>query len=118
VEHPLIPSYVFVLLSPAEHYRLFDIPGFVRVVMFNGRVAVIRPMEIELLKRTVHHPETKAVGIEQYARGENVQIVGGLFAGYSGVVVHSEASCKVAVSIVELSYAVVVTVESTDVKPV
>ena len=45
VVQPLIPSYVFVLLSPAEHHQLFDIPGLVRVVMFNGRIAVIRPSE-------------------------------------------------------------------------
>jgi transcription antitermination factor NusG len=84
--------------------------------MFNGRVAVVRPVEIELLRRTEHHPETEAVGIEQFARGESVQIVGGLFAGYTGVVVRSEESCRVAVRIEELSYAVVLTVQTTDVK--
>ena len=116
VEQPLIPSYVFVLLSPAEHHRLFDIPGFVRVIMFNGRVAVVRPVEIELLRRTEHHPEVEAVGIEQFTRGERVQIIAGLFAGYAGIVVHSEADYRVAVSIEELSYAVVLTVQTTDVK--
>lgn len=116
VEQPLIPSYVFVLLSPPEHHRLFDIPGFVRVIMFNGRVAVLRPSEIEFLRRTEHHPEAQAVGQSQFTRGESVQIVGGLFAGYAGVVVHSEADYRVAVSIEELSYAVVVSVQTTDVK--
>jgi transcription antitermination factor NusG len=116
VEQPLIPSYVFVLLSPPEHHRLFDIPGFVRVIMFNGRVAVVRPVEIELLRRTEHHPEAEVVGFNQLTRGESVQIIGGLFAGYAGVVVHSEADYRVAVSIEELSYAVVVSVQATDVK--
>jgi transcriptional antiterminator RfaH len=116
VEQPLIPSYVFVLLSPPEHHRLFDIPGFVRVIMFNGRVAVVRPVEIELLRRTEHHPKAEAVGIEQFTRGEHVQIIAGLFTGYAGVVVHSEADYRVAVSIEELSYAVVLTLQTTDVK--
>jgi transcription antitermination factor NusG len=84
--------------------------------MFNGRVAVVRPAEIELLRRTEHHPEAEVVGIEQFTRGESVQIVGGLFAGYTGVVIHSESCYKVAVRIEELSYAVVLTVQTTDVK--
>ena len=116
VVQPLIPSYVFVLLSPAEHHQLFDIPGLVRVVMFNGRIAVIRPSEIEFFRRTEQHPETEAIGMHMLQRGEQVEIVSGLFAGYSGSMERTENSCSVAVRIEELAYAVVVKVRATDVK--
>jgi transcription antitermination factor NusG len=86
--------------------------------MFNGRIAVIRPEEIELLRRAEHHPKTEAVAIEQVKRGEGVQIVGGLFAGYSGVVLRTEEGCRVAVTIEQLSYAVVVSVQTKEVKAV
>jgi transcriptional antiterminator RfaH len=116
VEEPLIPSYVFVHLSLSEHHRLFDIPGFVRVIMFQGRVAVVHPAEIEFLRKAEEHPEAEAVAVDALARGQRVQIIGGLFAGYSGIVVRGEKTFKVAVSIEELSYAVVVSVQATDVK--
>jgi transcription antitermination factor NusG len=73
-------------------------------------------VEIELLRRTEHHPEAAVVGLNQFTPGESVQIVEGLFAGYTGVVVHSEADYRVAVRIEELSYAVVLTLQTTDVK--
>ena len=116
VDEPLIPSYVFVLLSPFEHHLLFDIPALVRVVMFNGRVAVIRPEEIGLLRKTEAHRHVKAVAVDQIARGERVEIVGGVFAGHSGVVVRGEKGLRIAVSIEELSYAVIVTVQPADLK--
>ena len=116
IEQPLIPSYVFVLLSSSEHHQLFDVPGLVRVVMFNGRVAVIQPKEIEFLRRSEHHPDAKAIGMHLVQCGEHVEITGGLFAGYSGSMVQVENTCTVAVRIEELSYAVVVKVRATDVK--
>jgi transcriptional antiterminator RfaH len=116
VEQPLIPSYVFVLLPAAKHHQLFDVPGLVRVVKFNGRTAVIRPEEIEFLQRTEQHPEAEAVGMHLVQIGEHVQITGGLFAGYSGSMVHTHNGCTVAVRIEELSYAVVVKVRAADVK--
>ena len=116
VEQPLIPSYVFVLLSPAEHHQLFDIPGLVRVIMFNGRIAVIRPKEIEFLRRTEQHPDAEAIGMHLVQQGEHVEIVSGLFAGYSGLMVSTENGTSVAVRIEELAYAVVVKVRATDLK--
>ena len=116
VEQPLIPSYVFVFISPNTHHQLFDIPGLVRVVMFNGRIAVIRPTEIELLRRTEHHPEVKMIGMQRFHHGEHVDIIDGPFAGYSGHVLEMENSYSVAISIEELSYAVVVKVQTAEVK--
>ena len=116
VEEPLIPSYVFVFLSPPEHHRLFDIPGFVRIVMFHGRAAVVRPEEIALLQKTEAHSHAKAVTANQIVRGERVEIVGGVFAGHSGVVVRGEKSNRVAIIIEELSFAVIVDVQPADVR--
>ncbi len=117
VDVPLIPSYAFVCLSPTQHHRLYDISGLVRPIMFHGRVAIIRETEMELLRKAEQHPETEAVAMHSgFMRGSAVQVTGGLFAGYRGVVMNSQKSCTVAISIEELSYAVVVSVNATDVQ--
>ncbi len=116
VDVPLIPSYVFVLMPGREHYMLYETPGFVRFIMFHGRVARIRPEDLELLRRSEKHDEAMAIGTQAIPQGTRVLITGGMFSGYSGQVLHQENDCAVAISIEELSLAVVVRVLTVDLK--
>jgi transcriptional antiterminator RfaH len=118
VEEPLLPSYVFVFLASTQHEHLFDAPGAIRIVNFRGRVAVVRPEEIEFLRRVEGHPGAEGVA-GRFQRGRYVKIVRGVFEGYSGIIANiGEQYCTVAVGIEELSYAVQVKVSRADVEAV
>jgi transcription antitermination factor NusG len=88
----------------------------VGLVTFRGRPAVVRPEEIDFLRRTEHHPEVAASGKRESERGKAARIVGGLFAGYSGTVAGSGAYYTIAVSMEELGLVVHVKVPCADVQ--
>lgn len=113
VEVPLIPSYVFLHIDPRLYIKVYDFPGIVRVLTFNGRVAIVQPEEIELLRRATVAGKEK-IKLEsstpKYHLNDEVEIIEGLFSGYRGVVVRDEKTCRVSIRIEELQCAVVVEV--------
>ncbi len=116
IEEPLIPSYVFVLLSPVQHEYLYEAPGAVSVVSFRGRAAVVREEEIAFLRRVECHGEG-VVGARRVSEcGRPARIIGGIFAGYAGTVVRCGERCTVAVAIDELGMVVQVQVPRVEVE--
>lgn len=53
ITEPLFTSYVFVKISPLDHARLKKIEGVVNLIHWLGNPAVIRDMEIEMIKNFV-----------------------------------------------------------------
>jgi transcription antitermination factor NusG len=110
VEVPLIPSYVFARATSRHREQILQTPGVVRFVSFDGCPAVVRPEEIEFLRRAVA-PEARAdVVVDPFSQQAEVRIVNGSFAGYKGRLVGKRGSNRVAVKIEELEYSIVVTV--------
>jgi transcriptional antiterminator RfaH len=116
VDEPLIPSYVFVHCSPVQHEHFYEAPGVVGVVTFHGRAAVVREEEIEFLRRSEHHGESRLAARQERERGRAAKIVGGPFEGYAGTVVQPGERYTIAVTIDELACAVHVTVPQADVE--
>ena len=89
VELPLLHGYVFVRLSDKEKDPVLQTKGVVSFVKSEGRIAVIREVEIARLKQLValgYHLETSAIS-KTYKEGDKVKIVSGMLNGVEGYVV-------------------------------
>lgn len=88
---PLINGYVFV--KTGEHNRdlVFKVPSVLQYVRFNGKDAIVRDEEIEVMKVVEakgYHVEGK-FGVN-YNIGDEVIISEGPFKGYKGVIVNNK----------------------------
>ena len=117
VETPLLPSYVLVRLDPLQSHRLYQAHGVVRIVTFCGRLAVVQPSEIDLLKRLEQVNQAVRVSTGLFRFNESVQITSGAFEGLRGKVVRSNGTCRVALQIEQLGCAVMIEVPCSSVRP-
>lgn len=113
---PLIPSYVFVHLDPRDYRRVFAAHGIVRVVQFNGRIAVVRPSEIELLRAATQYERPVSTSTASFHQNDSVEIVDGLFKGYCGRVVRADKLYTVGIRIEELGCSLLIEVPTTYVR--
>lgn len=116
VDVPLIPSYVFASIPLNEHHRVFEVQGIVRIVMFNRRVAIVYPSEIEFLRKVCRTENPVSVKSLKFCIRDEVEIVSGLFAGYRGTIVQIGPKCKIGIQIKEIDYLVVVDVSHDQIR--
>lgn len=83
VELPLIPSYVFVRVNERERTQVLQDPGVMNFVFWQGKPAVIRQEEIEVLKSNMSNFE-----IPEAQVGEYIVVEHGTFKGQTGKVKH------------------------------
>jgi len=92
VELPLLNGYVFVKISATENDRTLQTKGVVNFVRSEGKIAVVRDIEIERLKQLVELGyQMEARGIKSdFKQGEKVKIISGILKGIEGMVVESK----------------------------
>ncbi len=91
VEFPLINGYVFVNISAQEQELMYNVRGIVNFVRSEGKIAIIREIEIERLKQLVnlgYQIEAESIN-RTYKEGDKVKITSGALAGIEGFVVDS-----------------------------
>lgn len=84
---PLISGYVFVKTNEINRELVFKVNGVIQYVRINSQDAVIKEIEIEILKsieKKGYYVEGKFGEI--FNEGETTLITQGTFKGYSGIV--------------------------------
>lgn len=77
IEEPLFKSYVFVKIAEEERTQVRMTNGVVNFVYWNGKPAIIKDKEIQIIKRFLDEYENvEAVKIE-LTEGDHVQVVAG-----------------------------------------
>ncbi len=97
VELPLLNGYVFVKISPAENDKITQTKGIVNFVRSEGKIAVIRDVEIERLKQLVelgYHLEANGIN-KKYKEGDKVKISSGVLKGIEGYVVEANENDQI-----------------------
>jgi len=84
VEIPLFNSYLFLFLTEKERYPALQIPGVVRFLFYLGKPAIVKPREIEAIKRFLMETEGYRITVE---KGDRVQISAGVMEGVFGEVI-------------------------------
>ena len=85
VTSPVLPSYVFVKITEARRNEVFAIPGVVRYVFWLGKPAIIKEVELEVLKKYLAQDYTLVVQTTLH-RGETLTISSGPFKGQEGII--------------------------------
>jgi transcription antitermination factor NusG len=86
LEEPLFNNYVFVKTTAQNRVVLFDVPGVLRFVAFEGKAVTISDIEIDRIRLI----ENNGIDVrsEPYCTtGSQVVIKHGVFAGMQGILV-------------------------------
>ncbi len=92
VEFPLLNGYVFVKINPAENDKVMQTKGIVNFVRSEGKIAIIRDIEIDRLKQLVelgYHLEANGISTK-YKEGDKIKINSGVLKGIEGYVVEAK----------------------------
>lgn len=81
IEVPLINSYVFVRIASSEHMKVLTVFGVSRFLYYLGKPAVIRNVEIEILKEFLNKTNGYRIWFE---KDQQVEIIEGPLIGKTG----------------------------------
>ena len=80
-------------ISDKDRVNVFSIPGVVRYLFWLGKPAIVRPEEIELLKKELQgYYDLPAV--DNLKKGKDYTISSGLFKGYEGRILNLSKKMK------------------------
>jgi transcription antitermination factor NusG len=94
IEEPLFKSYVFVKVTDEDRTNVRMTNGVVNFIYWNGRPAIIKEKEIQIIKRFLDEYENVEVVKMELVEGDRVQITAGPMMDKEGKVL--EVKNKVA----------------------
>ena len=84
VEKPLLPSYLFVKVKAKNFHHVYRIQGIVKFVSFEGKPVSIPIKQIDNLRLLVNSDAEIEVTSENFAQGDNVEVMSGSLVGLTG----------------------------------
>ena len=113
VEVPLLSSYIFVKVTPLEFLKVYQAPGVVRFVTFEGQPAPIPEKQIDNLRLLIDSDAEIEVSSEKFDPGDNVEVVRGSLIGLTGELIQIGKNSRVVVRIDRLDQNVIVNIPMT-----
>jgi len=102
VERPLLSSYIFVKTKSKYYPVVYKINGVVKFVTFEGHPASIPQKQIDNLRLLINSDEDIEVTGEQFAKGDNVEVINGSLVGLTGELIKIGSQKRVVVRIDKL----------------
>ena len=99
VKEPLIRSYIFVNVTPADLQKAYFTPGIVKIVTFEGKPAPIPDRQIQAIKDVLESGESYEVTSDYFQLGENVEVKHGNLQGLKGELIKHVNRYKVLIRI-------------------
>jgi transcription antitermination factor NusG len=116
---PLFPGYIFVhhFDTPANRYRILNLPGAVRFVGREGHADQVPEDQIAAVRTFL---ETSiAIDPYPYLRvGERVEVIAGPLKGIQGILVKKKGRFRFVVQVDLIRQAISVEIDASDVRPV
>jgi transcriptional antiterminator RfaH len=81
IEQPLFTSHLFIQIDPERRDAIYFVPGFVRFLFWLKRPALVRPQEIDTLKRWLNDFTPEAIQVESLLPGQHLKIQSGPLQG-------------------------------------
>ncbi len=116
---PLFPGYIFVhqIDTPANRYRVLNIPGAVRFVGTEGHAEPVPEEQLDAVRRFL---ET-SIAIDPYPYlqvGKRVEVIAGPLKGIQGILVKKKGRFRFVLQVDLIRQAVSVEIDASDVRPV
>ena len=112
VEEPLFRSYCFVHLEEKDRGLVFGGPGFVRYLFWLEQPAIVRQVEIDLIKKMLNDFDHNTIQVVQYDVADKVRISSGSFMEHQGEVI-SQQGKKLLVRLESLGVCISVDTSNT-----
>ena len=90
VEEPLFRSYCFVNLPEHGRNRVFAVPGVVRYLFWLQKPAIVRDVEIEIIRHLLNDFEHECLHVGPIKPGDRLTIASGSFSDFSGKVISQQ----------------------------
>jgi len=104
---PLISCYVFVKITRKEYVSVLETDNVVSFVQFRNRLVAIPEAEITILRRVAMESEALMdiqQGVEDFAIGDQVEIIAGSLTGLKGRLVSHAGNKCVIIELEQLGY--------------
>ncbi len=113
VERPLLSSYVFVKVCPAEFIRVYQVSGVVKFISFEGQPASIPQNQIDNLRLLINSNTEIEITSEKFEKGDNVEVIRGALIGLTGELIKTGKQNRVVVRIDRLDQNLIVDIPMT-----
>lgn len=110
---PLLSSYVFVNVTPKQFPKVFMTNGIVKFVSFEGQPVAIPQKQIDNLKLLVNSDAEIEVTTEQFAKGDQVEVMNGSLVGLTGELIKVGGKNRVIIRIDKLEQNILLTIPVT-----
>jgi transcriptional antiterminator RfaH len=84
VEKPLLSSYIFVKTKSKNFPKVYNTIGVVRFISFEGQPVSIPQRQIDNLRLLINSDAEIEVSSENFAAGDNVEVITGSLIGLTG----------------------------------
>ena len=115
---PLIRSYIFVHITPKEHFPVLEVPGVVRILHFCNKPVPIPAWQIQNLKILLGAEVPMSVDCKQFVKGKEVRINQGQLTGLRGKILRVKGQHKLVISISALDYNLTIDIDPGFVVPI
>ena len=113
VEVPLLPSYLFVKTKVKKFHHVYRVQGIVKFVSFEGKPVSIPRKQIDYLRLLVDSDADIEVTSENFAQGDNVEVISGSLVGLKGELIKIGNKNRVVIRIDRLDKNLVVKIPKT-----
>jgi transcription antitermination factor NusG len=113
VEKPLLSSYVFVKTKSKNFPMVYKTQGVVKFVSFEGHPVSIPQNQIDNLRLLINSDAEIEVSSENFARGDNVEVVSGSLVGLTGELIRIGSRNRVVVRIDRLDQNLILKIPKT-----
>ncbi len=117
IEEPLFKSYVFVHITEDEKERIRHTDGVVNFVYWNGKPAIIKAGEIEIIRKFLKEYENVEASPVAFSAGQKVRIKTGLMMDTEGLVI-KVVNNRAYVLLETLGYELTAQFEKTNLEPI
>ena len=116
VDLPLFPGYLFVRIPLSARLRVLAVPGVVRLVGFNGKLASLGEEEIQAIKTAV--ALKVAEPCPYLVEGKRIRVMNGPLKGLEGIVTRRKGTLRAVVSVHSIMQSFSVEVDALDTEPI
>jgi len=113
VEKPLLSSYIFVKVNPANFPKVYAIPGVVKFVTFEGQPAYIPQNQIDNMRLLINSDAEVEVTSGKFEKGDHVEVVNGSLTGLTGELITAGDKKRVLIRIDKLDQNIILTIPFT-----
>ena len=112
IEEPLFRPYVFVRVSKKEYHKVLQIPSVLYYIFFGGKAAQIPDEQIEVLKIIYDNNLDCEISPNSINSGDLAKIIYGPLKGRIVNVINRKGDQRIIVTMKQISYSVLIDIDS------